>query len=142
MIDATCGGGRDTLALARLVQPWAGGQGGRVQAIDIQEDALARTRSLLHRELGSLMVSASLRGEELGAMGHWGQALRVRLPSLSVYASPLSRLHNRAAPPTTTVHAPCQALRKEPEHPGLALPRSVLAAQVLPARRDCRMAPA
>lgn len=40
--DATCGNGHDTLFLARLV-----GEGGKVWAFDIQEDALANTRMLL-----------------------------------------------------------------------------------------------
>ena len=38
-VDATCGNGRDTLLLARLV-----GEEGRVWALDIQAEALARTR--------------------------------------------------------------------------------------------------
>lgn len=59
VIDATCGGGKDTLALARLVQPWKGGRGGRVLAIDVQEEALARTRSLLQQDLGPLLVSTA-----------------------------------------------------------------------------------
>jgi ubiquinone/menaquinone biosynthesis C-methylase UbiE len=45
VVDATCGRGRDTLRLARLVGPT-----GRVLGFDIQEDALAATRELLERE--------------------------------------------------------------------------------------------
>jgi predicted methyltransferase len=45
-IDATAGSGVDTLFLARCV-----GAGGRVYSIDVQEEALARTRSRLDREL-------------------------------------------------------------------------------------------
>jgi len=41
VVDATAGNGRDTLALARLV-----GAQGRVEAFDIQEDALAKAREL------------------------------------------------------------------------------------------------
>jgi SAM-dependent methyltransferase len=40
--DATCGNGLDTLFLARLV-----GEGGKVWAFDIQEEALANTRTRL-----------------------------------------------------------------------------------------------
>lgn len=42
VIDATCGNGHDTLALARLVGP-----GGRVIAIDVQQAAIAHTRRSL-----------------------------------------------------------------------------------------------
>ncbi len=40
--DATCGNGRDTLLLAQLV-----GEGGRIWAFDLQEEALDATRELL-----------------------------------------------------------------------------------------------
>ena len=43
-IDATAGKGRDTALLCRLV-----GEGGRVLAFDIQQDALAQTAALLER---------------------------------------------------------------------------------------------
>lgn len=43
-IDATAGGGRDTLALAQAV-----GARGRVYALDVQVEALAATQELLHR---------------------------------------------------------------------------------------------
>jgi len=42
VVDATCGNGQDTLLLARLV-----GEGGRVWALDIQPQALERTRERL-----------------------------------------------------------------------------------------------
>ena len=42
VVDATCGNGHDTLFLAGLV-----GSAGRVWAFDVQEDALAATRTLL-----------------------------------------------------------------------------------------------
>ncbi|MFC3802487.1 class I SAM-dependent methyltransferase [Cohnella sp. GCM10012308] len=42
VVDATAGGGVDTLFLARAVGP-----GGRVYAFDVQEEALARTRKRL-----------------------------------------------------------------------------------------------
>lgn len=42
VIDATCGRGRDTLYLARLVGP-----GGKVYAFDVQEEAIKSTRELL-----------------------------------------------------------------------------------------------
>ncbi len=45
VVDATCGKGRDTLFLARLVQ-----QPGRVWSFDIQREALEFTRSLLQAE--------------------------------------------------------------------------------------------
>lgn len=44
-IDATAGGGRDTLFLCRLV-----GDSGRVLAMDIQPQAVTRTRALLQQE--------------------------------------------------------------------------------------------
>jgi SAM-dependent methyltransferase len=70
VVDATCGNGQDTLLLAELV-----GERGRVFALDIQEEALARTARRLaeagvaervellcagHERLGSL-VSGPLR---------------------------------------------------------------------------------
>ncbi len=49
VVDATCGNGKDTVFLARLV-----GDQGRVLAVDIQPEAVERTRSLLDQEgLGS-----------------------------------------------------------------------------------------
>jgi ubiquinone/menaquinone biosynthesis C-methylase UbiE len=56
--DATCGNGHDTLFLARLV-----GEGGKVWAFDIQEDALANTRLLLEE-------AGCLARVELVAAGH------------------------------------------------------------------------
>ncbi|MFO7724544.1 MAG: class I SAM-dependent methyltransferase [Oceanipulchritudo sp.] len=44
-LDATAGNGRDTAALAAAVSP-----GGRVFALDIQEDALRRTAALLEKQ--------------------------------------------------------------------------------------------
>lgn len=45
VIDATCGGGHDTLALSQLV-----GESGKVYGFDIQEDAIRRTEELLKTE--------------------------------------------------------------------------------------------
>ncbi|MDD3270400.1 MAG: class I SAM-dependent methyltransferase [Syntrophomonadaceae bacterium] len=45
VIDATCGNGKDTLFLARLV-----GCSGRIMAFDIQQQALESTRALLNEE--------------------------------------------------------------------------------------------
>lgn len=58
VVDATCGNGHDTLFLARLV-----GEGGKVWAFDIQENALSNTRALL-AEAGCLAQV------ELVASGH------------------------------------------------------------------------
>ena len=55
-VDMTCGGGRDTLFLARAV-----GSGGRVLACDLQADALARTRSLLAARSGEHLAAVRLR---------------------------------------------------------------------------------
>lgn len=58
VVDATCGNGNDTLLLARLV-----GETGRVWAFDLQEEALAATRTLL--------AGAGVEGRvELVAAGH------------------------------------------------------------------------
>lgn len=56
VVDATAGGGVDTLFLARTVGP-----GGRVYAFDVQEEALARTRARLQE--------AADRGSGDGALG-------------------------------------------------------------------------
>ena len=56
--DATCGNGKDTLFLARLVGP-----GGKVWSFDLQEKALANARSLLE-EAGCLSQT------ELVGAGH------------------------------------------------------------------------
>lgn len=73
-VDATAGKGRDTAFLARAVGP-----SGRVHAFDIQEEALAATRSLLtlaglaertrfhHRSHAEL--SSALPADELGRVG-------------------------------------------------------------------------
>jgi hypothetical protein len=44
VVDATCGGGRDTLFLSRCVSE------GRVYGFDVQEEAIGRTRALLEKE--------------------------------------------------------------------------------------------
>ena len=49
-IDATCGGGNDTLVLAKIL---ANKGAGEVVAIDIQEEAIARTKSLLSPALAA-----------------------------------------------------------------------------------------
>ena len=46
-IDATCGNGKDSLALAQLLQPLDG----KLLCIDIQEKAIENTRALLQKEL-------------------------------------------------------------------------------------------
>jgi SAM-dependent methyltransferase len=46
VIDATCGNGKDTLILSKLVAPT-----GKVYAIDIQQEALDRTQLLLSEHL-------------------------------------------------------------------------------------------
>jgi len=56
--DATCGNGRDTLLLARLVGP-----AGKVWAFDLQEEALTKTRTLL-------AAAGCLAQTELLAVGH------------------------------------------------------------------------
>lgn len=48
VVDATAGGGVDTLFLAKAVGP-----GGRVYAFDVQEEALARTRKRLREAAAS-----------------------------------------------------------------------------------------
>ncbi len=57
-VDATCGNGRDTLFLARSV-----GSDGKIWAFDLQEEALAKTSTLL-TEAGCLAQA------ELVAAGH------------------------------------------------------------------------
>ena len=49
MVDATCGNGHDTVAMARLVADDAGR--GRVFAMDLQKSALENTSSLLDQSL-------------------------------------------------------------------------------------------
>ena len=66
--DATCGNGHDTLFLARLVGP-----GGRVWAFDVQDGALAATRSLLGE-------AGCLEQVEMVAAGHERLAEIVREP--------------------------------------------------------------
>ena len=66
--DATCGNGHDTLFLARLVGP-----GGRVWAFDVQEGALAATRTLLSE-------GGCLEQVEMVAAGHERLAEFVREP--------------------------------------------------------------
>jgi len=51
VVDATCGNGKDTVYLARLV-----GEKGRVLAVDIQRQAVERTRSLITEEGVDLRV--------------------------------------------------------------------------------------
>ncbi len=46
VVDATCGNGKDTLLLAQLI-----GEEGALIGLDIQEEALARTRALLEEHL-------------------------------------------------------------------------------------------
>lgn len=57
VIDATCGNGRDTLELARMVCTDEGL--GYVYAFDVQEDALANSAYLLDKHLDPLLVYPS-----------------------------------------------------------------------------------
>lgn len=57
--DLTCGNGKDTLFLARLV-----GEPGKVWAFDIQEDALANTRRLLEESSCPEQVEIVAAGHE------------------------------------------------------------------------------
>ena len=59
VVDATCGNGRDTLFLARLV-----GNGGTVWAFDVQEEALATAEKLLRGEECLPWVHFVLAGHE------------------------------------------------------------------------------
>lgn len=59
VIDATAGGGVDTLALAELVGPK-----GCVYAFDIQQEALDRTRERLHAAGGHPQVKLLLQNHE------------------------------------------------------------------------------
>jgi ubiquinone/menaquinone biosynthesis C-methylase UbiE len=59
VVDATCGNGRDTLFLARLV-----GSGGTVWAFDVQEEALAAAENLLRAEGCLPWVHLLLSGHE------------------------------------------------------------------------------
>ena len=54
-IDATCGNGNDTLALAKLV--FADGGQGLIYAFDLQQIALKNTSALLDQELNENDVS-------------------------------------------------------------------------------------
>jgi len=72
VVDATCGNGRDTLLLARLVGP-----GGKVWAFDCQEEALAKARTLL-------AGAGSLAQTELLAVGHERLAEFVQEPLRAV----------------------------------------------------------
>ncbi|MGM0476119.1 MAG: class I SAM-dependent methyltransferase [Pseudomonadota bacterium] len=56
VLDATAGGGRDTLALARAVAP-----GGRVFALDIQEAALEQTRERIFSERPEITLTLAAR---------------------------------------------------------------------------------
>ena len=74
--DATCGNGRDTLLLARLVGP-----AGKVWAFDVQEEALAATRDLLAGEGCLSRVELVAAGHE--RLAHFvGEPLRVALFNL------------------------------------------------------------
>lgn len=64
VIDATCGSGRDTLFLARLV-----GSGGKVWAFDVQDAALAATADLL-RNAGCLDRVSLVRSGHERIAGH------------------------------------------------------------------------
>ena len=66
VVDATMGNGHDTLFLCELV-----GQGGRVYAFDVQEDAVSRTRDRL-REAGLLQRARLFR------LGHEHMAEQVQ----------------------------------------------------------------
>lgn len=59
VVDATCGNGKDTLFLARLVGP-----GGTVIALDTDPRAIAATAALLHSEAAEKQVVLLNRGHE------------------------------------------------------------------------------
>jgi hypothetical protein len=53
VIDATCGNGKDSLALAKLLEPL----GGKLLCVDIQEKAIENTKALLQKELPDFLTS-------------------------------------------------------------------------------------
>ncbi len=55
VIDATCGNGKDALAIAKLLQPL----NGALLCIDIQEKAIENTKALLAEELPSFLPFVS-----------------------------------------------------------------------------------
>jgi len=71
-VDATAGGGVDTLFLARTVGP-----GGRVYAFDVQEEALSRTRARLAEAANG--AGAALGDVTLLRAGH--EEMSARIPS-------------------------------------------------------------
>lgn len=58
VIDATCGNGHDTLALAQRVIPEEGNPCPLVHAIDIQQEAIESCRALLEKELKPKQLAA------------------------------------------------------------------------------------
>lgn len=58
VIDATCGNGNDTLALAKMV--CKSEAMGYVYAFDVQEDALANTSYFLDKHLDSAQVNSQI----------------------------------------------------------------------------------
>lgn len=103
-IDATAGGGVDTLFLARTVGP-----GGHVYAFDVQQAALDRTRERLAAEASALAASAETRpgaGPDAAA------------------AQPSARLRGGGAPgalaPVALLHAGHERMAElvAPEHRG------------------------
>ena len=65
VVDATCGNGHDTVALARMIGPE-----GRVLAIDLQEQAVASTLARA-RESGCEKQVHGVVGSHAGLAGHW-----------------------------------------------------------------------
>ncbi len=55
VIDATCGNGKDSLALAALLQPL----NGKLLCIDIQEKAIENTKALLQKEVPDFFCNVS-----------------------------------------------------------------------------------
>lgn len=67
VVDATAGGGVDTLFLARIVGP-----GGRVYAFDVQAEALARTRARLEAAQEAGGSAAGAGGADAGGPARGG----------------------------------------------------------------------
>lgn len=81
VIDATCGNGRDTLALAQLTLT---SESGKVIAMDLQAAAIAKAQELLRRELS----------EELYARIEWIHGCHSQWPSKLFHPPPRLIVYN------------------------------------------------